>query len=505
MRTTGFIGQLDEVSYAWMKRIMSRSYAIKNIPEYYSQNYFINSLIYSKTSNPERSYNLAEKAINKGELYRTRGIFNVVLYPDKDSVLRTPLPPEEIFLWYPAKGCKPFTDEELDREDFPFDEYLNTQTHVSELDYMAEILFSPKCRTVEDFAAESSVIVLHSVPEPDSPAEWSAGTVAKKAAVLSGIAALHDWTAYMRKRVKAAYENNKSYTRLSWYYGKLLREVSEILRVGYASEYSNLLVKTKRSPKSLEISLGKHKAEFNSLMQCSQEIRTAAADILYSAFIRMEGGAFSKGASGKIYMGGCAKSVSCITGGTSESTEYLSWVVRTAALYPDAVFYALALEKWNSLQLKALAKAIKDTASSNLLIWTSADIVPVPPVLTRGDYITSDDIDPETGIIMYSVPRKLTEKEGQEAYGILEGELMIGNIDEKTASILEKKKSDPMYNTPADYGNKIPAVNTPYELLPEDRIEEAREMIYFMTGLTASKINKQGNCSDMRRPPIDVR
>lgn len=510
MRTTGYIGQQDEGSVTWMSRIMSRINAIRDVPEHYSLDYFKQSLIYSKTSNPWRSYNITEKAIKKGELYRNRGRFNVVLYPDKDSVLRSALPPEEIFLWYPGQRSNKKTvydDFTFNTDECTFDEYLNTQTHVSELDFIAEVLFAPNCRTVESFACIAAEIAFNSVPAPMTTTEWAVDAAARKAAELAGIAALHDWTVYMRKRVKicADEENGKNYTRLSWYYGKLLREVSEILHAGYVDEIDEKLVKTRRSLKSIETSLGaQHKEEFRALMRCRKEILTDASDILYSAYLKMAAGAFSRNAGGRLYMGGCAKSISCITGGASGSTEYLSWLLRTASLYPDAVVYALELEKWNKAQLKALECAVKQTNSANLLIWTSADPVTVPDILMRGDYITSDDIDPETGIIMYKSPYKSEETEDDTETIRITGDLIVGSIDDELADLIGARRQDPLCNTPSDYGNKVPSVAVPYELLPEDKIEEAREMILYMTGLTASKINKPGDCSDDPLPPINI-
>lgn len=518
MRTTGYIGQQDEAAATWMSRVMNRSNAIKEVPEHLALDYYNKSLRYSRSKYPNNSYKLAENAIKTGNFYRSKRRFNVVLYPDQQSVLRSPLPADEIFLWYPGKRKKSeFTIPEFDNlisEECDFDEYLNTQTHVSEIDFLAEILFAPKCCTVEKFSAEAAALALHSLPYPTNMCEWASDTIARKAASLAAAAALEEWLVYMRDRIVTTDKNNRgSYTRLSWYYGNALKTIAYILRDGSYETINKKLRKQILTDKYIESLLNERSEEFSSVMQSGENIRIAAADILYSAYVNMEAGAFSKGSGGRLFMGGSAKSISCITGGMSESTEYLAWLLKTAALYPDAMFYALSLEKWNKYQLDTLAEAVKNTNSANLLVWTSADHIVVPEILLRGDYITSEDIDSESGIIMYKKPRQSSTLEIMNSYGILyenaeripHGENVIGSVDPDLTFTLRNRRQDPMYNTPADYGNKIPSVAIPYELLPEDKIEEAREMILYMNNINLDDVNKPSACTNRQIPPINVK
>lgn len=105
---------------------------------------------------------------------------------------------------------------------------------------------------------------------------------------------------------------------------------------------------------------------------------------------------------------------------------------------------------------------------------------------------------------MYKSPYKSEETEDDTETIRITGDLIVGSIDDELADLIGARRQDPLCNTPSDYGNKVPSVAVPYELLPEDKIEEAREMILYMTGLTASKINKPGDCSDDPLPPINI-
>ncbi|MDO5115224.1 MAG: hypothetical protein Q4D58_03925 [Synergistaceae bacterium] len=511
MRSTGYVGPQDEVCYYWMEKVRETAELIADIPDIYRIEVFYNSIKWNKQRRPDLSFKLIEHDImEKGSFYRKRGRFDVVLFPNGASLLRSPLDMKKIF--YSVKSKGELTDELKESiENNELDGLTEFFPHVTEVDFLQEILFSPRCITLDVFSKEAASLLLRNVPKPANMKEWIIDSAVRRICELCARIALVKWTEHLKGRVALRNKeqgNVKGYKRLTGYYGKELVNLTNMLISGQDKEFTKDDFK-KLAAKSLKeeiCELG------NLILRFKQEELREIANIILTAYSPMSAGAFAPGESYTPYMGGTAECLPFSVAGHNE--EYLYWLLYTAALYPDSVIYALALDEWEEKQYMVFDSAVNNIRSNNLLIWQSTFRTHVPIELLKSDYVHRKGFIGQTDSFCFKMPDSLSPVENLEgrnmdvynkerlpkSAGKTDELYKFGFLPPDLTKIAQEQEESVSYDTMINYGNALPLVNVPFIELPEDRIQRPRDYIYEMAGLKGNQVNKKHLQTNM---PID--
>ena len=97
MRSIGFIGPGDEVMQHWLARIRNRAESLAARPDIITEDFYDHSIAMSRKLDPKGRYGLAERHITRDCFYRRNKRFDVVAFPDGDSLVRSGLSLDKMF------------------------------------------------------------------------------------------------------------------------------------------------------------------------------------------------------------------------------------------------------------------------------------------------------------------------------------------------------------------------------------------------------------------------
>ena len=172
MRSTGFIGPADEVMQHWLIRTKNRAESLSSRPDIITDDFYERSLLMSSRNDPKGSYVLTRNHIFKDCFYRRNKRFDVVAFPDGDSLVRSGLPLDRMFFSAGDGdgGVKKSASVNIAMEDY--DEFFEFMPHATDIDFLAEALFSPSITSLDRFKAYVSGMILSGVKKSPEMSQW---------------------------------------------------------------------------------------------------------------------------------------------------------------------------------------------------------------------------------------------------------------------------------------------------------------------------------------------
>ncbi len=474
MRSTGFIGPGDEVMQHWLARIRNRAEALASRPDIITEDFYKRSVSMSMKLDPKGRYGLAKRHISKDCFYRRNKRFDVVAFPDGDSLVRSGLPLDRMFFSAGdgKGGVKKSAAIGIASDDY--DEYFEFMPHATDIDFLAEALFIPSVTSLDSFKDYVSDMIMSGIRRSPEMSQWlweAASSSIIRA--LSGCA-FRLWDSEIRSAGKDPElpKLTPIFASLAFDFGReLLGEKNSGFFTDFRSasmtpdERGCLKDYTERFPEGPRKVLGAF------IKEAVRELNTMICR--------------NGGRNTALYMAGSADTIMLRTGYTGSMDHFIPWIVRTASMFPDTIIYALALERWTKFQLESFERAVSECGSGTLVIWTSAQESAVPAFLLGNDVATRDAYE-ESGFCFRSAapepPSTYFKSIGVTvpASGRLDsgdGKNMlyeIGFVSKELGECIAREKRDPFGGTQVNIPKEDTPVLSPYMTLPEDTIEKAR-------------------------------
>ena len=499
MRSTGYIGPSDEVMQHWLLRNKNRAASLASRPDVVPATFFENSLAMSRRLAPTNSFSLAEKHIKEEFFFCKNRPFDTVMFPDGETLVRSGLPLDKMFMSASGEEEKKIRSFSLNVALDEYNEYMEFVPHVTDIDFLLEALFAPSVTTLDDFASFAASAVISSTERPEEMTQWF-------------------WESASLSLLEAAARSAFRMWMASPEWDSPVHEVPKLTPVfaRFAGETVNMLSKPEGS---LIFSYAMKKFISDDDME-TFKFYSGTFPEGSSRFL----GAFLKEATAPIrtsvcrnlgkgvalYMAGSADTIMLKTGEYGKIERYIPWAAGTASLFPESSFYALSLDLWTKKQREALARALESMTGKSLVIWTSANMSSVPEILLENDFITreaygnggfcfraippedTEDYLKKSGYSIKNLDR-LPETANKDAKNIL---YEIGFIAKEYEDAVKRHKRDPFEGMQVNIPNEVMAVLSPYMLLPDDAIEEARYRTMKALGYKACDITRPVIVSD---------
>ena len=474
MRSTGFIGPADEVMQHWLARIRNRAEALAARPDIITEDFYERSLAMSSRLDPEGRYGLVKRRIAKDCFYRMNKRFNVVAFPDGDSLVRSGLTLDKMFFSAgDGKGCaKKSAAVKIAMDDY--DEYFEFMPHATDIDFLEEALFIPSVTSLDSFKDYVSDMVMSGVRKSPAMSQWL-----WEAASSSMFRALAGCAFRMWLRTIKPAKKDPELPKLTPIFASLARDLGRELfgekSAGFFTDVRSACM-TADEKECLKGYLEYFPEGPRKVLGAF--IKEAVRDL--NTMICRNGGPNTA-----LYMAGSADTIMLRTGYTGTMDHFIPWIVRTASMFPDTIIYALALERWTKCQLEAFERAVLGSGSGTLVIWTSAQESAVPAFMLRNDFITRDAYEesgfcfrsaapepPSTYFKSIGVTVQVSDRlENGDGKNML---YEIGFVSKELGECIARERRDPFGGTQVNIPKEDMPVLSPYMTLPEDTIEKAR-------------------------------
>ncbi len=172
MRTAGYIGPPDEVLSHWLIRNRNRTDSFSSRPLIVTPSFFRDSLCINRRLSPEKSFYLAEKHIEEEFFYCRNKRFDIVMFPDGETLVRSGLPLDRMFMSASGEDEKKIRSFSLNVALDEYNEYMEFVPHVTDIDFLLEALFAPSVTTLDDFASFAASAVISSTERPEEMTQW---------------------------------------------------------------------------------------------------------------------------------------------------------------------------------------------------------------------------------------------------------------------------------------------------------------------------------------------
>lgn len=458
----------------WLARIRNRAESLAARPDIITEDFYGRSLAMSSRLDPKGKYDLVRRHIAKNCFYRRNKRFDVVAFPDGDSLVRSGLPLDKMFFSAGdgKGGVKKSAAVEIATYDY--DEYFEFMPHATDIDFLAEALFIPSVTSLDSFKDYVSDMIISGIRRSPEMSQWL-----WEAASSSIIRALAGCAFRLWSRAIKPAKKDPELPKLTPIFASLARDLGRELlgekNTGFFTDVRSACM-TADEKECLKGYIeyfpeGPRKVLGTFIKEAVRELNTMICR--------------NGGPNTALYMAGSADTIMLRTGYTGSMNHFIPWIVRTASMFPDTIIYALALERWTKFQLEAFEKAVSECGSGTLVIWTSAQESTVPAFLLGNDFITRD-IYEESGFCFRSVtpepPSTYFKSIGVTvpASDRLEngdGKNMlyeIGFVSKELGECITREKRDPFGGTQVNIPKENMPVLSPYMTLPEDTIEKAR-------------------------------
>lgn len=458
----------------WLARIRNRAESLAARPDIITEDFYGRSLAMSSRLDPKGKYDLVRRHIAKNCFYRRNKRFDVVAFPDGDSLVRSGLPLDRMFFSAGdgKGGVKKSAAIGIASDDY--DEYFEFMPHATDIDFLAEALFIPSVTSLDSFKDYVSDMIISGIRRSPEMSQWL-----WEAASSSIIRALAGCAFRLWSRAIKPAKKDPELPKLTPIFASLARDLGRELlgekNTGFFTDVRSACM-TADEKECLKGYIeyfpeGPRKVLGTFIKEAVRELNTMICR--------------NGGPNTALYMAGSADTIMLRTGYTGSMNHFIPWIVRTASMFPDTIIYALALERWTKFQLEAFEKAVSECGSGTLVIWTSAQESTVPAFLLGNDFITRD-IYEESGFCFRSVtpepPSTYFKSIGVTvpASDRLEngdGKNMlyeIGFVSKELGECITREKRDLFGGTQVNIPKENMPVLSPYMTLPEDTIEKAR-------------------------------
>jgi len=499
MRTAGYIGSSDEVLSHWLVRNKNRADSFSSRPLIVTPSFFRDSLCMSRRLSPEKSFSLAEKHIEEEFFYCRNKRFDIVMFPDGETLVRSGMPLDRMFMSASGEDEKKIRSFALNVALDEYNEYMEFVPHVTDIDFLLEALFAPSVTTLDDFASFAASAVISSIERPEEMTQWfweSASLSLLEAAARSAFRmwmASPEWDSPVHEVPKLtpvfARFAGETVNMLSKPEDSLL--FSDTMKKFISdADMETFKFYSKTFPEGSSRFLG------TFLKEATMPLRTSVCRNL------------GKGVA--LYMAGAADTIMVRTGDLGRMERYIPWTVNTASLFPETVFYALSIDMWTRKQKEAFEMALENMTGRSLVIWTSADTVSVPAILLENGYVTHDAYENGGFCFQAVAPEDTDEHFSKSGYRVKNSERLPGEIrgDAKNAMYeigfianeleraVTKRRRDPFGGTQVNIPKETVPIPSPYMILPDDDIEEARYRAMKALGYKACSITKPATVSE---------
>ena len=499
MRSTGYIGPSDEVMQHWLIRNKNRAESLASRPDIVPATFFEHSLYMSRCLDPSKSFSLAEKHIEEEFFYCKNRRFDTVMFPNGETLARSGLPLDKMFMSASGENEKKARAFSLNVALDEYNEYMEFVPHVTDIDFLLEALFAPSVTTLDDLASFAASTVISSAKHPSEMTQWFWESAAVSLLEAAARSAFRMWMASPK------WDNSvHEVPKLTSVFAKFVSETvnaftdtgSDFIFSGTGHKF--ILEEDLETFNFYAKSFPEGSARFLSafLKESTSSLRTSICR-------NMSGGV-------ALYMAGSADTIMLRTGEYGRMERYIPWAVGTGSLFPETAFYALSLDLWTKKQREAFTRALEGMTGKSLVIWTSANMSSVPEILLENDFITREAYG-NGGFCFKAVPPKdtadflkksgyriknldrLPETANKDAKNIL---YEIGFITKELEDAVKRHEKDPFEGMQVNIPKEIMAVLSPYMLLPDDTIEEARYRTMKALCYTACDITRPVIVSD---------
>lgn len=477
MRSTGFIGPADEIMQHWLARTKNRAESLASRPDIITDSFYKKSLSMSKKMNPSFKYSLVEKHINSDSFYRRNKRFSIVAFPDGESLVRSGLPLDKMFISAADVNGNLKKSVVVNIAMEEYDDYLEFVPHATDIDFLAEALFIPSITTLEDFKKYTAEMMLLSIKKSSEISQWLWETALSSVMKAMAGCAFRLWALEIKAPGK-----DMELPKLTQIFAALTRDLGRVL----AGDSNTLFFSKVRSSCMT--------AEEIDTLKFFIEVFPAGPRKILSVFVKESARDINVsicrngGPNISLYMAGAADIIMLRTGETGNMDCFIPWITRTASSFPDTIFYALSLERWTKYQLETFENAITKSGSGSLIIWTSAQRSAVPAFLLKNDSITREAyedggfcfkaVSPEPPYTYFrSIGVEIPEAERLEDFETRDGKNLlyeIGFVSKELDESIVKHKKDPFAGTEVNAPKESLLVLSPYMILPDDTIEKVR-------------------------------
>ena len=477
MRSTGFIGPADEIMQHWLARTRNRTEALAARPDIITEDFFTRSIVMSCRLDPKGKYGIVKRHISQNCFYRRNKKFDVVAFPDGESLVRSGLPLDRMFFSAgDGKGCaKKSAAVKIAIDDY--DEYFEFMPHATDIDFLAEALFSPSVTSLEIFKGHVSDMILSGVRKSPEMSQWLWEAVSSSMLKTIAGCAFRLWASAIKSPKK-----DPELPKLTPIFATL---ANDLCRELLGERSSGLFSEARSRCMSAE--------EKNCLKTYTERLPEGTRKIL-GAFIKEAVRDTNTmicrngGPNTSLSMAGSADIIMLRTGNSGNMDHFIRWIVRTSSMFPDTIIYALALERWTMRQLKMFEQALTESGSGTLVIWTSAQESAVPSFLMKNDFTTGKAYEdggfcfrsvapepPSTYLKSIGVSAPLAER--LEDYENRDGKHLLyemGFISKELSECIMRDQKDPFSSSQVNIPREEMPVLSPYMTLPDDTIEKVR-------------------------------